>query len=118
MSTDREAVIWTRLGGKPNRMGRLYVTDKECRFTYDEDYLQLNLPGLGLVYAPEFYGNTTITRERQKPFDLFPPIQSLIPPRQADNFQRNLALKYLQKKNTGNNFPILTWQALMPTGKF
>jgi serine/threonine-protein kinase HipA len=99
MSTDREAVIWTRLGGKPNRMGRLYVTDKECRFTYDEDYLQLNLPGLGLVYAPEFYGNTTITRERQKPFDLFPPIQSLIPPRQADNFQRNLALKYLQKKH-------------------
>jgi serine/threonine-protein kinase HipA len=99
MSTDREAVIWTRLGGKPNRMGRLYVTDKECRFTYDDDYLQLNLPGLGLVYAPEFYGNTTITRERQKPFDLFPPIQSLIPPRQADNFQRNLALKYLQKKH-------------------
>jgi len=99
MSTDREAVIWTRLGGKPNRMGRLYVTDKECRFTYDNDYLQLNLPGLGLVYAPEFYGNTTITRERQKPFDLFPPIQSLIPPRQADNFQRNLALKYLQKKH-------------------
>jgi serine/threonine-protein kinase HipA len=81
MSTDREAVVWTRLSGKPNRMGRLYVTDKECRFTYDDDYLQLSLPGLGLVYAPELYGNTTI------------------PPRQTDNFQRNLALKYLQTKN-------------------
>jgi serine/threonine-protein kinase HipA len=99
MSTDREAVVWTRLSGKPNRMGRLYVTDKECRFTYDDDYLQLSLPGLGLVYAPELYGNTTISRERKKPFDLFPPIQSLIPPRQTDNFQRNLALKYLQTKN-------------------
>ncbi len=99
MNTDKEAVVWTRLGGEANRMGRLYVTDKECRFTYDNDYLQLNLPGLGLVYAPEFYGNTTITRERLKPFDLFPPIQSLIPPRQADNFQRNLALKYLQQKH-------------------
>lgn len=99
MSTDREAVIWTRLGGKPNRMGRLYVTDKECRFTYDENYLQKNLPGLGLVYAPEYYGTTTISRERKKPFDLFPPIQSLIPPRQTDNFQRNLALKYLQTKH-------------------
>ncbi len=99
MSTDREAVVWTRLGGEANRMGRLYVTDKECRFTYDEDYLQLALPGLGLVYAPEFYGTTTISRERQKPFDLFPPIQSLIPPRQTDNFQRNLALKYLQTKH-------------------
>ena len=76
MSTDREAVIWTRLGGTPNRMGRLYVTDKECRFTYDENYLQQDLPGLGLVYAPEFYGTTTISRERKKPFDLFPPVQS------------------------------------------
>lgn len=98
MSTDREAVVWTRLGGAPNRMGRLYVTDKECRFTYDEDYLQLDLPGLGMVYAPEFYGNTTISRERKKPFDLFPPVQSLIPPHQTDNFQRNLALKYLRSK--------------------
>ena len=98
MSTDREAVIWTRLGGRPNRMGRLYVTDRECRFTYDENYLKLDLPGLGMVYAPEFYGNTTISRERKTPFDLFPPVQSLIPPRQTDNFQRNLALKYLQKK--------------------
>jgi len=99
MSTDREAVVWTRLSGQPNRMGRLYVTDKECRFTYDDDYLKLDLPGLGLVYAPEFYGNTTISRERKRPFDLFPPIQSLIPPRQTDNFQRNLALKYLQTKH-------------------
>ena len=98
MSTDREAVVWTRLGGTPNRMGRLYVTDKECRFTYDEDYLELALPGLGLVYAPAFYGSSTISRQRQKPFDLFPPIQSLIPPHQTDNFQRNLALKYLQAK--------------------
>jgi len=99
MSTDREAVIWTRLGGTPNRMGRLYVTDKECRFTYDESYLQLDLPGLGVVYAPEFYGKTSISRERKAPFDLFPPVQSLIPPRQNDNFQRNLALKYLHNKN-------------------
>jgi len=99
MSTDREAVIWTRLGGTANRMGKLYVTDKECRFTYDENYLQLGLPGLGLVYAPEYYGTTSISRERKKPFDLFPPIQSLIPPRQSDNFQRNLALKYLQNKH-------------------
>ncbi len=122
MSTDREAVIWTRLGGKPNRMGRLYVTDKECRFTYDDDYLQLQQPGLGLVYAPEYYGNTTISRERKKPFDLFPPIQSLIPPRQNDNFQRNLALKYLQKKH-GQQFSSLDmtsfdadWEILKVSG--
>jgi serine/threonine-protein kinase HipA len=99
MSTDKEAVIWTRVGGNANRMGRLYVTDKECRFTYDENFLQQDLPGLGMVYAPTFYGTTTISRDRKTPFDLFPPVQSLIPPRQSDNFQRNLALKYLQTKH-------------------
>jgi len=99
MSTDKEAVIWTRVGGSANRMGRLYVTDKECRFTYDENFLQQNLPGLGMVYAPAFYGSSTISRDRKTPFDLFPPVQSLIPPRQTDNFQRNLALKYLQTKH-------------------
>ena len=103
MSTDKEAVIWTRVGGNANRMGRLYVTDKECRFTYDENFLQQDLPGLGMVYAPTFYGTTTISRDRKTPFDLFPPVQSLIPPRQSDNFQRNLALKYLQTKH-GHTF--------------
>jgi serine/threonine-protein kinase HipA len=102
MITDKEAVIWTRVGGTANRMGRLYVTDKECRFTYDESFLQQNLPGLGMVYAPTFYGNRTISRDRRIPFDLFPPVQSLIPPRQTDNFQRNLALKYLQHKHSSN----------------
>jgi len=95
MSTDREAVIWTRLHGTPRRMGRLYVTDKECRFTYDDNYLEQQLPGVGLVYAPEYYGKTTISRERTERFNLLPPLQSLIPPHQEDNFQRNLALKYL-----------------------
>ena len=92
MSTDREAVVWTRLGGQPRRMGRLYVTDKECRFTYDDDFLDTGLPGLGIVYAPEFFGKTTIVRQRSELFDLLPPLQSLIPPRNEDNFQRNLAL--------------------------
>jgi len=105
MSTDKEAVIWTRVGGSANRMGRLYVTDKECRFTYDETFLQQNLPGMGMVYAPTFYGNRTISRDRKTPFDLFPPIQALIPPRQTDNFQRNLALKYLQTKHATSFSP-------------
>lgn len=99
MNTDKEAVIWTRVSGTPSRMGKLYVTDRECRFTYDDNFLQQQLPGLGLVYAPEFYGSNTISRERKTPFDLFPPVQSLIPPQQSDNFQRNLALKYLQSKH-------------------
>ena len=105
MSTDREAVVWTRLGaadGSSHRMGRVYITDKECRFTYDDDYLELGLPGVGLVYAPEYFGKTTIARERSARFDLLPPLQALIPPRENDNFQRNLALKYLNTKGVSS----------------
>lgn len=98
MSTDREAVVWSRLGGQPRRMGRLYVTDRECRFTYDDEFLDTGLPGLGIVYAPEFFGKTTIVRARSELFDLLPPLQSLIPPRNEDNFQRNLSLKSLAAK--------------------
>ena len=50
MSTDREAVVWTRLGGQPRRMGRLYVTDRECRFTYDDDFLTAGADGSVTVH--------------------------------------------------------------------
>lgn len=117
MSTDREAVIWTRLGGASHRMGRLYVTDKECRFTYDDDFLELNLPGLGIVFAPEFFGKTTISRERNERFDLLPPLQSLIPPRHTENFQRNLALKCLDTKGITNlNGFDADWEILKISG--
>jgi serine/threonine-protein kinase HipA len=117
MSTDNEAVIWTRLGGTPQRMGRLYITDKECRFTYDAGYLELDQPGLGLVYAPEYYGLNTISRERTEKFNLLPPLQALIPPAQDDNFQRNLALKYLatQGKNDLQGFDA-DWEILKVSG--
>ena len=79
-------------------MGRVYITDTDCRFTYDDQYLETGLPGLGVVYAPEHFGKTTITMARNERFDLLPPLQALIPPRHAENFQRNLALKYLASR--------------------
>jgi serine/threonine-protein kinase HipA len=95
MSRDREAVVWTRLGGYPARMGRLYLTESDSRFTYDPDYLHTGLPGLGLIYAPEIYREHTIIRKRTAFFDFLPPIQSLIPPHSERNFQRRLILSYL-----------------------
>jgi len=117
MSTDREAVVWTHLGGQPRRMGRLYVTDRECRFTYDDEFLDTGLPGLGIVYAPEFFGKTTIVRARSELFDLLPPLQSLIPPRNEENFQRNLALKSLAAKDvTGLAGFDADWEILKVAG--
>ncbi len=117
MSTDREAVVWTRLGNTPRRMGRVYITDRECRFTYDDGYLDSGLPGLGVVYAPEFFGRTTITMQRNERFDLLPPLQALVPPRQAENFQRNLALKYLATRGiTGLAGFDADWEILKVSG--
>lgn len=95
MSTDRTAVVWTRLGTRPLRMGQLYVTDAECRFTYDPDYLVTGLPGLGTIYSPGVYGTNTIVRARTESFDFLPPIQSLVPPHAERNFQRKLIVDYL-----------------------
>ena len=97
MSRDREAVVWTRLAGHPVRIGRLYLTDTDCRFTYDPDYLHTGLPGLGRIYAPEIYRENTIIRKRTAFFDFLPPIQSLIPPQGERNFQRRLILAYLAR---------------------
>lgn len=98
MATDREAVVWTRAGTSPIRMGRVLVTDTQCRFTYDAEYLDTGLPGLSVLYPPDFVGRTTIAWNRASHFDLLPPLQSLIPPQGEANFQRRLVLSYLERQ--------------------
>lgn len=98
MASDREAVVWTRIGNTPAKMGRLLVTDSQCRFTYDTEFIATGLPGLGVLYAPDFIGATTIAWERTAHFDLLPQLQFLIPPQGEANFQRRLVLSYLQQQ--------------------
>lgn len=95
---DKIAVIWTRLGPQPVKMGTLVVTDKESRFTYDAAYAKTGLRGLGLVYPPEKF-TSTISRARDEYFDLLPPLQALVPPRSERNFQRALLQRYLASIN-------------------
>lgn len=95
MARDKEAVVWTRLSGRAEKMGRLYLTETECRFTYELDYLALQQPGLGLLYDPRVVQDSTIIRPRTEFFDFLPPIQSLLPPKGEHNFQRKLVLSYL-----------------------
>ncbi|HED33331.1 MAG TPA: type II toxin-antitoxin system HipA family toxin [Gammaproteobacteria bacterium] len=98
MQRDRQAVVWTRQSGKPVKMGRLYLTAADCRFTYELDYLSLQQPGLGVLYAPDIVQESTIIRPRTEFFDFLPPVQSLVPPKGDHNFQRKLVLSYLSKK--------------------
>ncbi len=99
MSSDREAVVWTRCGDAPLKMGRFIVTGSECRFSYEPAYIDSGLPGLGVLYRPDFVGNTTIAWKRSPYFDLLPQLQTLIPPASEDNFQRQLILSWLAQQN-------------------
>ncbi len=117
MKTDRDAVVWTRIGMRPLKMGRIYVTESECRFTYDIDFLNTGLPGLGLIYPPDIVQKTTIVRARTEFFNLLPPIQFLVPPRSEKNFQRQLILSYLAKNGIVPEQGFDTdWEILMVAG--
>ena len=113
---DRNAVIWTRLGAQPVKMGALTVTDEQARFTYEADYADTGLRGLGLIYPPEEFPST-IVRERSEYFDLHPPIQNLIPPHSERNFQRALLLRYLKTINVEAKPGFETdWEILIRAG--
>lgn len=117
MLRDRQAVVWTRQSGTPVKMGRLYLTANECRFTYELDFLSMQLPGLGLLYAPEVVGESTVIRHRSEFFNFLPPIQSLVPPQGEQNFQRKLVLSYLTKKGIRPDSGVDTdWEILKIAG--
>jgi len=94
---DREAVIWTNIGNAPLKMGRLNVTDNECRFNFDEAYLETGLPGMGVLHSPGLIGRNPLVWKRTEYFPIFPELKSLIPPNNEQNFQRKLILSYLAK---------------------
>lgn len=117
MATDREAVIWTRCGDAPIRMGRLLVTDEQSRFTYDQEYIDTGLPGVGVLFDPKEFKRTTIPWDRSAYFDLHPQFQTLIPPQSENNFQRRLILAYLDKSGISYTAGFDTdWQILMVAG--
>jgi len=117
MATDREAVVWTRGGDAPIRMGRLLVTDTQSRFTYDQDFIDAGLPGIGALFNPRDFGRTTIAWDRNAYFDLHPQFQTLVPPHSEDNFQRRLILAYLDKIGISYQEGFDTdWNILMVAG--
>ena len=93
---DMDFSVWTRIGGEPTRMGSLYVTESEARFSYANAYAQSGLPGLSLVYPPALFRDSTIVHRRSG--SLHPRFHALIPPADEHNFQRKLMLAYLREK--------------------
>ena len=93
---DTQLSVWTRAGGDPVKMGTLYVTDVDARFSYTPEYSRHGLPGLSLVYSPELFRHNTIVQHRSG--SLHPRFRALIPPADEQNFQRKLMLAFLREK--------------------
>ncbi len=93
---DTQLSIWTRTGGEAVKMGTLYVTDVDARFSYTPEYPSYGLPGLSLVYSPELFRDSTIVHHQSG--SLHPRFRALIPPADEQNFQRKLMLAFLREK--------------------
>ncbi len=114
---DRDAVIWTSIGDAPMKMGRLNVTDEECRFNFEPAYLETNLPGMGVLHSPEIVGKNPLVWKRTEYFPVFPELKSLIPPDNEQNFQRKLVLAYLARIDVTPAIGFETdWEILMVAG--
>ncbi|MFW2439496.1 MAG: HipA domain-containing protein, partial [Arenicellales bacterium] len=99
MRLDQMIVVWTRIGSQPVKMGVLEAGATSSRFTYDQAFIELGLPGLGIVLAPAIYKSKPIIREFTHSHSFPPPIQSLVPPHSnGKNFQRELIMRMLDKK--------------------
>ena len=93
---DTQLSVWTRIGGGPVKMGVLYVTDNDARFSYTPDFPVSGLAGLSLVYPPELFRDSTIVHRHSG--SLHPRFRALIPPADEQNFQRKLMLAFLREK--------------------
>ena len=93
---DTQLSIWTRAGGDAVKMGTLYVTDVDARFSYAPGYSDHGLPGLSLVYPPELFRDNTIVHHQSG--SLHPRFRALVPPADEQNFQRKLMLAFLREK--------------------
>lgn len=115
---DLHGVVWTRIGGEPCKMGDLTVTRQEARFTYMAEFAETGLPGLGVLYPTVLFAGTTIPFVRREGFNLHPPLQSLVPAASDSNFQRQLALRWLESRGLAVAGKGLEqdWQVLTSTG--
>jgi serine/threonine-protein kinase HipA len=103
---DRQLSVWTRVDGDPVKMGVLYVTDNEARFSYTTAYCARTLPGLSLVYPPALFRDTSIAHHQAGA--LHPRFRALLPPADEQNFQRKLLLAYLQQRGIDTRNPFET----------
>jgi len=97
MARNHHGVIWTRLSGEPEKMGDLVMSDTEAAFTYTDDYLATEQPGLSLLADGRIWGKDSVTYPVSERIPVFPRLLSLIPGNNPRNLQRPHYLALLQQ---------------------
>lgn len=96
--SDRYAVIWTRAGVEPVKMGNLVVTDRECRFSYTKEFLGSGLPGFSLLAPPDRLREAPLVHQVRTGMLLHPRLMAMIPLDNPGNIQRQIFNKILARK--------------------
>lgn len=118
MARNHHGVIWTRVSGRPEKMGDLVLSDQQIAFTYRRDYLSSGQPGFCLLGDGALWGEETVTYPISERVPLFPRLLSLIPGNTPRNLQRRHYLAQLRTR-LGHEPPPgveTEWQLLMMGG--
>lgn len=116
---DRHAVVWTRWQSGPIKMGDLLVTDTETRFSYTDEFLDLDkVPGLSLLANPRIFGRNPVIYYAKDLIPLYPRLMSLIPGRGPHNIQRRIYTRILEQRQSPPAPGIDTdWEILLLAGR-
>ena len=99
--SDRFAVIWTRTGEGPVKMGSLVYTGTETRFSYERDFVATGGHGLSIALSPVLFGTQPFVHRSDSLFPLPPRLMAYVPGHGADNLQRRLYTGMLRLRPPG-----------------
>ena len=118
MARNQHAVIWTRLSGKPEKIGNLVLSSQQASFTYTQKYLASGRPGFCLLGDGSIWGADTVTYPISERIPVFPRLLTLIPGNNPRNLQRRHYLDMLRAKSKKEPPPGLEteWQLLVMGG--
>jgi len=114
----RHGVIWSRISGRPGKMGDLVLTGQETSFTYTREWLASGQPGFCLLGDGSIWGESSVTYPVSERIPVFPRLLSLIPGNNPRNLQRRHYLDLLRRQ-TGREPPPgmeTEWQLMLLGG--
>jgi len=118
MARNQHGVIWTRIGGRAQKMGDLLLSEQEASFTYTREYLASGLPGFCLLGDGAIWGRETVRYPISERLPVFPRLLSLIPGNNPRNLQRRHYLDILREQSGREPSPGLEteWRLLTMGG--